>query len=92
MGNQCPKCGRPLGAGETEGLCARCLLALALRPAAGKVEIGVPPRRPEWMLPDRSTPRSGQNRRGLPRRAEEAHQDEEPATPGCAADGVTRDP
>ncbi len=32
MGSSCPACGHPLAAGKAGGLCARCLLAVALRP------------------------------------------------------------
>lgn len=54
MTEQCPQCGRALAAGEAEGLCARCLLALALREPAGGAETAVLPRGPDRLPPDRS--------------------------------------
>ena len=39
---RCPECGGPLMAGSQEGMCARCLLAAALRHPAGAEPAGLP--------------------------------------------------
>jgi tRNA A-37 threonylcarbamoyl transferase component Bud32 len=41
----CPKCGAPVPAGASEGLCTRCLLAVAATPTEGGTEIGGEPGR-----------------------------------------------
>src|SRR5580704_10867851 len=42
MTNKCPQCGGPLMAGAQAGMCARCLLAAALRHPAGAGAVGLP--------------------------------------------------
>ena len=42
MTNTCPQCGGPLMAGAQAGMCARCLLAAALRHPAGNGSPGLP--------------------------------------------------